>query len=474
MQGLLFLMMGSLGCSESPNKDSGEEGVTSPGSSTLEPATRSACDDSGAAGSSALVFDGARPRNLLVISIDTLRVGDLGRYTGLDVSPVLDGILDDAVVADDMRSCANWTLPGVTCAMTGRNALEMGLEPMYSDILNDPDYLPRDLETLATWMKRAGYNAGLVTSSKLFSHDKPLGNDFDDERFLSDGGALWVVDEGLDLLSGYQTAVKDVGVPWYLHLHFRDPHAPYNPPEAYQGDLAGADIGTYDPRTEEGMQEIHGGWQGLSSADLDTLREHIKTLYRGEITYMDAQIARLWSELDSRGALDDTLVVFWSDHGEQFFEHDAFEHGESLHVRETGALGAFWSRNLAANAWSGPALLEDIPATVLEAMGIAAPTGEAEMSGVVLGVAPETRARVSASTDGRNVPIHMVDRSGHRLLYSWTGEKAYYRLDVDPTEAQNRYDSSDENVVCLWDILTPSLALVDAERAEREPADAGP
>jgi hypothetical protein len=58
---------------------------------------------------------------------------------------------------------------------------------------------------------------------------------------------------------------------------------------------------------------------------------HIVSLYDGEIAFTDAHVGRLIEGLEERGLLERTLVVFLSDHGEEFFDHQGFEHGHTLY-----------------------------------------------------------------------------------------------------------------------------------------------
>lgn len=430
----------------------------------------SACDPAAApADEAVLVFDGAVPKNLLIISLDTVRRDRVSRYApSLDTTPFLDSLFAEGVALDDFRACANWTLPGVTCAVSGRTMLSLGAEPVYPDNLNEPDYLPADLETLAVWLSAAGWQTALVTSSKLFSDEKPTGNGFGSVQLVSNPPAKRILDISRETLPVLAAEAGDA--PWYLHVHLRDPHSPYAPPDAYQGDLAGQALAP-DPRTDDGVLNTVRAWERASADERAELQAVLDQLYQGELRYMDAQLAQFWRDLSAGGWLDDTLVVFWSDHGEQFFEFGSFQHNASLQGVEAMAVAAFWADNLQARAHSGPTMQQDIPPTLLRLYGLDVP---AAVSGVPLGEAPADRVRTSTSTDKGRTPIHSVERSGHRMLYSWDGARAYYQVPNDPDEQDDLYDADSEDIACLWDALRPIIAQVDAERVGSEPVDAGP
>ena len=458
---LSLAILGLLAC---PSPTDKSDTNTDSNSSTSETRLSACGEETGATGNSALTFTGDPPTNLLVISIDTLRRDALGRYGGGDSSPFLDQVFENSVVLDDFRACANWTLPGMTCAMIGQSTLELGVEPMFPDPdeEGEAEYLDDDLETLATWLKAAGFSTALVSASKLMSDQRPIGNGFDEVSAIWEAVADWVstttIETAGPLISGTE--------PWYLHVHFRDPHAPFSPPEAYQGDLAGVDMGENDPRTQEGMDNIKTNWRHLSEESLADLREDALSLYAGEVRYVDDTIANLWTVLSDAGALDDTLVVFWSDHGEQFFEHGRFQHGKSVHFGEAGAIAAFWANGLTPVAWDGPTLQQDIVPTVLDVFGIAVPEA---VSGFTVGSAPADRVRITTTTQRLAVPIHSVERYHHLMLYGWDGATSYYHTDEDPEETNNLYTANNEDIACLWDFLRPAIGLVDTERTSTSP-----
>jgi arylsulfatase A-like enzyme len=113
--------------------------------------------------------------------------------------------------------------------------------------------------------------------------------------------------------------------PTTLYLHYLDTHTPYRAPARYARRFidrgAATTIGlTYD--------DVTRAWQDrLGAAD----RQRIIDLYDGNLLYTDRQIGRLLRGLARRGRLDRTLVVVTSDHGEEFWDHRKFFHGQSLY-----------------------------------------------------------------------------------------------------------------------------------------------
>ena len=83
-----------------------------------------------------------KPKNLLVISLDTYRKDHMARYGDTrNLTPFLDSIAANGLALDNHQSCSNWTYPGVVCAMDGRSPLEYGFvsserQPFVSEINN--------------------------------------------------------------------------------------------------------------------------------------------------------------------------------------------------------------------------------------------------------------------------------------------------------------------------------------------------
>jgi len=432
---------------------------TAPANDSQAPAPVSDCAEAPAGTEPpAAVITGEPTKNLLMISIDTLRRDRVGRYSGLDTTPFLDARLAEALVLDDMRACSNWTLPGVSCALSGMSPLERGIDPVSADPAFPTRQLPADTETLATWLAAAGFDTRLASGSRLFSDAYPIGNGFGTVVYDDDARAGKVAQLGLE-------AIDAATGPWYVHVHFRDPHSPYDPPDAYQGALAGVDLGELDPRTRAGIDAIEAGWRSLEPAARDTLAANIDQLYQGELRYLDDQLEAFWAALAERGVLDDTLVVFWSDHGEQFFEYGGFQHEASLHHVEGMAIGAFWASGLAPTAWEGPTTQVDVTPTTMAILGQSVP---ASVTGHVVGTAPVNRVRVSSAVNTRGVPILAVDQSGWRMFYSWTGQRSLHDLGADPSEVTNLHDTQTRRVECLWEHLAPAVAQIDPANAGAE------
>lgn len=429
-----MLSLALLGCREAPDPAPGTE-VAPTSTSTPSP----------------LVFAGGRtPTNLLGISLDTTRRDRLGRFSGrADTTPFLDARLAEAFVLEDHRSCSNWTAPSVLCATTGASPLELDFWPGSGD--PEVDASRNGLDTLARALGKAGYDTTLVTGNRVFSDDLDTAQGFDTQIVRDYEPAPVVADVARERAA---TLVADGG-PWYLHLHFMDPHRPYCPPIEYRGDLdALPDIGVdvclaLDVGTDRYPDE-DAAWQ-------QALLDRVDVVYRGELRYFDDVLGGLWADLDAMGALDDTLIVFFTDHGEQHMERGVIDHGFRLHAEENRATAAFWSKDVEPVAWTGPTLHTDLAVTLFALYGLETPN---DATGVPLGQAPTERARrlVAYSTVDYGPPQLAVVRGDRSLHYAWDGARSFHHLDADPGELVDVWADGDPELDALWEEMDVYVA----------------
>jgi len=417
----------------------------------------------------ALQFRGDPPKNLLMVSIDTLRKDKLGRYDGKpedeSISPYLDELMMASLVLDRHRSCSNWTYGSVICAMSGRTGYEFKFVP------GGPDSslpLPADAKVLPVLLKDRDFKTGLVTTNPYMGDGAGFDRFFDLFHEANGAIAADVVDKGLS----YYNQLKGDD-PWYLHLHLIDPHAGYNPPERFLEPLEHIDPIPVDLTVDADVRELARTWETFPPHTQELILEHIRIRYEGELRYVDEQLQRLMTLMDEQGALDDTLVVIWSDHGEQFFEHGRFTHGNNLHAEEVDAITLFWSKNIRPMAWPDLTTHADIVQTIIHGMKlpkVAGVTGRAVGTGDV--------HRPSFATRRNELTMQSVEHDGKRLVYQWDGSLSYYDLETDPGGLTDQFTGfgGDEELDLLWTLLKFRIEHLDTLLEDESPVwpDAAP
>ena len=129
--------------------------------------------------------------------------------------------------------------------------------------------------------------------------------------------------------------------PFLLFLRHMDPHAPYLPPEPYERMFYHGN--ECDPKNKsmepvmafKPFRDFFASWMPPGITDKD----YVIAQYDGAVAYMDAAIQTIFTALEARGILDETIVVINSDHGETLYDHDCYfdHHG---HLRQHAARAA--------------------------------------------------------------------------------------------------------------------------------------
>jgi arylsulfatase len=274
-----------------------------------------------------------QPLNVLLVVVDTLRADRLSLYGyRRPTSPNLDALARDAVVFTNARSPAGCTFPSTNSLLTSREPSVFLLWP------NASMSIPQGVRSLPEILRAHGYSTAAVSASPIAratpSEINPVGGfgrgfqTFDEECL--DKHARCLNDKAAALL---QTLPR----PWFLYLHFMEPHAPYRtPPDAPRRFTASLD----DPRppgvhpwawrgdNTPVMQRIYDGSTELDVTPQDLA--HLSDLYDEEIAYFDGEFAKLIALLRRRGLFDHTLIVLAADHGEEQYEHGGYGHCRSL------------------------------------------------------------------------------------------------------------------------------------------------
>src|SRR5436305_5895348 len=259
------------------------------------------------------------PRHIRLLSIDTLRADALSCYRAqAPGTPAIDALAGDSVVFLQARSPAPWTLPALASAMTG-------LSPQVHLATGRGDRAPDGVTTVAEVLRRGGYRTAALVSSPLLGRAAHLDQGF--REYTAFPGETGTKPADPDQLAGLATRwLRGQGrEPFFLWVHFYDPHTPYAPPAAY---LKGMEPppGMGLRFTAEEQLAIRLRQRDPSPAE----REWIHELYRAEVRWVDAAVGSLVAELKRSGRYEETLIVLLSDHGEEFWEHGGIGHGHTL------------------------------------------------------------------------------------------------------------------------------------------------
>ncbi|MBW2629876.1 MAG: sulfatase, partial [Deltaproteobacteria bacterium] len=221
-----------------------------------------------------------------MITVDTLRADRLGCY-GFDAARTahIDKLSTEGIRVEHAVASAPITMPSHTSIFTG-------FDPPAHGVRDNGTYpVPPEIDTLAERLKSAGYQTQAFVSAEVLHSRYGLDQGFDgyDDELWNEAmptdfkrqerSARKTMDRVLQWLNGRPASAE----PFFLWVHLFDPHQPYAPPPL-------------EARVTQ-------------------------TPYDGEIAFVDQQIGRLVEALEQKGALDETILVFTSDHGESLGEH---------------------------------------------------------------------------------------------------------------------------------------------------------
>ena len=180
----------------------------------------------------------------------------------------------------------------------------------------------------------------------------------------------WTGDTAVRFLNGYEGRR-----PFFLKVSFIRPHSPYDPPERFMrmyqdADLPVAQVGKWAARYEERNSERTDIWRGKLPAE--TIRRSRQGYY-GCITQVDAQIGRVLEALERRGWLEETLIVFTSDHGDMTGDQNLWRKSYAYEPSAHIPMLMRWPAGLVAakrgQVMAQPVELRDILPTFLDAAG---------------------------------------------------------------------------------------------------------
>jgi arylsulfatase A-like enzyme len=328
----------------------------------LGPLTASSSPASPAPSSPAKSSVGRRP-HVFIYLVDTLRADHLGCYGyGRPVSPHLDAFAREGSVFRGIAP-SSWTKASVASLMTG-------LPPIVHRAQDRGDTLTPDTVTLAKLLGAAGYRTYALYANTWVSGTFGLDQGFAERRFLVGPSDRL----NRELFEWLRRTRPDDRL--FAYVHTIDPHTPYSPPPAYRARFAPA-RGSLRRVTAYRLEDLAAS-RRRGNAVPPSLIEEIQALYDGEIAFNDAQFGLLLDELKRRGLYDDSLVIFASDHGEEFFDHGGVSHGQTLFSEVLDVpIVVKWPRGTTAptRPESEPARLEDLLPTILDCVALPAPPG---------------------------------------------------------------------------------------------------
>jgi arylsulfatase A-like enzyme len=413
--------------------------------------------------------------HLMLICVDALRAdcltgAGLWSEIGRPEAPSLDALGSSARLYSSAVASSSWTKPAVPSILTSLHPSEHGV----LEVAKGPHHtaqtvgLPDSVPTLAELLRDAGYRTiGLAHNAQL---DRSLGFSRGFDVFSSDAGP------GDDILRRLreQDPFRDPG-PVFAYLHFIEPHWPYGGGIARRAESEA--VGRFPFHRFRASQwktlkrELKRGEVSLTAEETRFLRR----LYALAVEEADRVVGRCLAWLDDQGALEKSIVLLTSDHGEELLDHGMIGHGQSLYeelVRVPLILraGDATRNSLHPGRSDDLASHVDILPTLAEAAGIEI-THPISGRSILNGAGParehvfsevKHKRRYQQSVRGRRWKLVREYRfrrdresngsgaSDYNNLVALFAERPYrsesrlYDLQADPAEARDRFEAEPE------------------------------
>jgi arylsulfatase A-like enzyme len=340
-----------------------------------------------------------RPPNVVLVVVDTLRADGLSLYGyPRTTSPALQALAQESVVFHRAYATAPWTKPSVTSLLTSRLPRDHGV--------HDWENLPTvGLNTLPQHLKAQGYATHAVVSHHAFH---PRANQFHegfdtfDVRPFEGRGSPHEIVSSKRVTDLALEALDDLEEPYFLWVHYFDPHDTYLPHPQF----------------------------AFGEADRDK--------YDSEVAWTDYHLGRLVEGLRARRQLDRTVLAITADHGESFGDHGMFLHTTTLYEELVRVPLLLRAPGLTPDHIDARVSLRDLAPTLLALAGQPpAPTFQGQAWPVATGLLQPPAKPIFAETR-RMSDLQMVIVGDQKLILDRARRRQeIYDLRADPTESRD-------------------------------------
>lgn len=383
------------------------------------------------------------PRNVILVTIDTLREDHLGAY-GYQAAqtPNIDAMAREGVQFMQATAVTPLTLPSHSCIMTGNYPTVHGVRD------NGGFYLDDKWQTLAETMKAGGFTTGGFVSAFVLDRKWGIGQGFDEYFDHFELSKFKMV--SLDSVQRRGDETMNNAIQWigrnkksrfFAWIHLYDPHTPYDPPEPFRSEFLHRPYGLYD----------------------------------GEIAFTDSLIGQLTGFLRDNHLDSTTMIVLTADHGESLGEHNESGHGFFIYDATTHVPLIIHVPGVPPRKVADQVRSIDLYPTICDAVGLKPPS----MEGVSL--LPLVRGGKFEK------PLEAYSESYFaRFHYGWSELKSvrstsykyiqaprpeFYRISEDSNESNNRYEADKKRAEPFQQALHSITAREDAAPASPRPVD---
>jgi arylsulfatase A-like enzyme len=387
--------------------------------------------------------------NVVLISVDTLGAAHLGCYGyERDTAPNVCAFFERGLRFDRALSQSSWTAPAHASMLTG-------LTPARHGVAYGP-LIPRlrGVPTLFSVLRSEGY----LTAAY---HGGAYVNPVIDPAQVDVTGRLQLRGDLPSLLDDVLIR-RSTDQPFFLFVHGFDVHTPYAParnrflPTDSELDAAASSnrFCSYADRPDRS--------RFLDPASVPrepATQRYLEALYDSEILEVDESLGEFFQKLESRGLLEDTIVILTSDHGEEFFEHGSCEHiktvyNELIHVPLFVRAPGLTPRSVDTPVAASVSILP----TLLDLLGLERPGLDLDGASLLAEPPSHVVSEAQFHYDGRHLRRYALIGEGHKLIADLeAGGVELYDLEADWQEQNDVADERPAIVARLAKALASHL-----------------
>jgi arylsulfatase A-like enzyme len=376
-----------------------------------------------------------KPVNVLFIIVDTLRADFLGCYGNSEIStPAIDRLAGEGILFPNAFCQSNQTSPSHASIFCSRYVKSHGV---WNNKMGVDDSLP----LLTEYIRAYGYKTAAFTSVFFLDHEHcRIARGF--SHFAAPSHPERNAEATNQLV--FEWLEKNHTDPFFVWVHYFDPHTPYEPPPPfdsmyYRGDPRDPD--NHDFERIPSFSSHLNIYRGIT--DLT----YFEKMYMGEVSYVDRSIGNLLRKLEDLQIDSRTLVIVTSDHGENLGEHSLFYNHQSLYdqVIRVPLIFSFPSKSFSGTVCDGIVQSIDILPTVCDYLEIPLPDSVQGFSLMPLIKGEAADLNAYAFSESRNGWAAAVQDLDWKLMMPVKGTYypnhrfELYSISDDPSESRNMY-----------------------------------
>lgn len=398
--------------------------------------------------------------SVVFIFVDTLRADHVSLYGAKNpTTPNLERYAKQGAYFSRAYSHSGWTLPSAVSMFTGVYPHEhkVGRSPFSGEEFGS---LPTATTTMAEIFSSKGYKTAAVVNNTFLAPDFGLAQGFDSYMYTgADNQDIRSAKENTDVALDWwdkQTGAK------FLLVHYMNPHMDLSPPVSSLGRFGDA-----QKRKECGVEVPFDAEQAFAITELDeNIRknpkhlaqiEQVLNLYDEEILAVDMEIQRLVEHIGT----SNVLYVFTSDHGEEFWEYNDFEHGHHLKGILTKIPLVFWGEGI-ANLGSVDGIVShvDMFHTILEHTSMPIPDNTHGIN-ILSSPIPKDAKAIAENTLYGDPLLSVVSQEYRMEINQVTKIAAIWQLDEKGMETELLRDNLSEVSLPLFEYIRQVRGNID-------------